>query len=362
MNWDKIWDLFVHTMMVIFMPIVCLYYSLSASVFLNVSVQNATGLERISNELLIPVHYLLAGKEAIKKLDGSWELTQRFDYKEWFWLKTTACVIALPPSLILGSLAKGLSLMGKPTRERFATLRSLPFTSNLDAYRSWGLAIDPSPEVFFSQGHQRRPGDEQVLQVEKQALQEIAQLLNQMNIPWWLDCGSCLGAYRYGGVIPWDEDIDIAVLLPDFNNLLHLLHQLDPKKYLIQDWSTRDHPNSFIKVYIRESGTMIDVYHFEIDKKEKQLRFVFALETNIFFPEWFKIRERRFKEPVAFDTVFPLKRAFLDGIEVFMPNDPKKYLQRCYGDNLDPVKIYNPITDSYEKDVNHPYWQRAYVH
>jgi len=365
---DRIWDFFVDTMMTLFMPLVCSYFTLSTDLFLNLSTRDASGLEWVGNTLLAPTQYLFAGREAIKNLDGSWEFAQRFNYKDAFLFKAAASIAALPASLVLGSAVKGLSFLNAATRLRFASLKaawqSKTVYSHAQIYQKMGLEIgNPSQaEWFMPEIYQRRPGDERQLNTEKKALKDISALLNEAKIPWWVDCGTCLGAYRYGGVIPWDEDIDIAVLLIDFENVRRLLNRLDQKQYLVQDWSTRDHPNSFIKVFIRESGTMIDIYHFAVIPETRELQFIFSLETHLFFPEWFKIRERRFKAPVSFDAVFPLKKALLDGIEVFIPREPKKYLQRCYGENLAPVKVYDPQTGRYEKDLTHPYWLQAYVH
>ncbi len=364
--WDRIWDFLIDTLIALFMPLVCSYYALSANVFLNVSARDAKGLEWVGNMLLTPVQYLLAGREAVPRDDGTWEFVQRFDYTHAFWFKASSSIFALPPSLVLGSAVKGLNLLNETARHRHVslleTIRSKEVHSNLAKYREIGLQIDNFAAWLTPQGYQRRPGDEQVLIVEKEALRDITALLNEARIPWWVDCGTCLGAYRYGGVIPWDGDIDIAVLLPDFENVRHVLNRLDPKKYLVQDWSSREHLNSYVKVFIRKNKMLIDIYHFAIHAETKELQYVLSLENNIFFPEWWKIRERRFKAPVAFETVFPLKKALFDGIEVFVPNDTKKYLQRYYGENLNPVKIYNPLTGQYEKDLTHPYWQRMYAH
>jgi hypothetical protein len=363
---DRMWDSFVDILMVTFMPLVCAYFAITTSVFLNVAAQDATGLEKAGNTLLAPVQYILAAKEAIQKSDGSWQFVQKFDYTNKFWIKTTASVIALPPSLVLGSAVKGLSYLTQKTKVRhdsmIASIESTKVHSNVALYEQMGLKMEFSPETLVSLGAERKPGDENTLRIEKEGLKEIGKLLTAANISWWVDCGTCLGAYRYGGVIPWDGDIDIAVLLPDFANVRHALNSLDSSKYVVQDWSSRDHPNSYIKVYIKESRSLIDIYHFAIDSSAKNLHYIFALENNIFFPEWWKIREKRFKVPVAFDTVFPLRKALFDGIEVNVPNDIVKYLQRYYGDNLAPAKIYDATTGRYEKDLNHPYWQRVYVH
>jgi len=359
---EKIWDFLVHALMVLFMPMVCSYFTITESHFMNVSIEKANGLEALSNTLFIPTQYILAGKSAIQEPDGSWKFVQRFDYSSLYWPKVAASVAALPPTLILGSLVKALSLFDEQTRNRFLSLNLHSYSSNLDQYGAMGLEVKPLKDIFIPEGHKRRPGDERNLFYEKQALSDITQLLTLAEIPWWVDCGTFLGAYRYGGAIPWDEDIDIAVLLPDFQNLLSLLAKLDKKKYIVQDWSTRDHPNTYLKVFVRETGKMVDIYHYQIHPKTKTLQYIFSLDSHQFFPEWVKVRERRFTEPVAFETVFPLKRATFDGVEVFIPNDPKKYLQRCYGENLAPAKVYSPTTNNYEKDLSHPYWERLYAH
>lgn len=359
---DRLWDSFVHALMALFVPLVCTYYALTANLFLNVSVENARGLEAVSNQLLAPVQYLLVGRIAKEQPDGTWKFSQRFDYTQSFWIKTAGSVVALPPSLVLGTLTKGASFLESSTRKRFQSLKKLHFASNLEHYQKMGLEIGAAPEFFPSQNHKRRPGDENNLKLEKEALREITALLNEAKIPWWVDCGTCIGAYRYGGIIPWDEDIDIAVFLPDFQNVQCALQKLDPKKYIVQDWSTRGSPQSYLKVSIRETGNLIDIYHYDIHPETKELRYIFSLDDHSFFPEWVKIRERRFTARVAFDTVFPLKKGTFDGLEVFLPNDPKKYLQRCYGENLDPAKVYDPETNRYEKDLSHPYWKNAYVH
>lgn len=359
---NNLWNSFVDVLIVIFMPLVCFYHTLCSDLFFNVAVENATGFEKAGNTLLAPLHYAFAGRVAVEQLDGSWKFVQRFDYTDFFWVKSAASAFSIIPGTIFGTILKSFSLLDQKTREKYASLSSSKLRPNLELYKSLGIAFSDKTEEQTSLGCQRRPGDELKLQAEKQALGEIATLFNEAKIVWWVDCGTCIGAYRYGGAIPWDHDVDVAVLLNDFDNVCHALKGLDPNKYIVQDWSSRTDPKSYLKVYVLETGNMIDIYHFKILPEKKQIQYLFALDTHMLFPEWFKIRERKFTKPVAFETVFPLKKMDFDGIEVFVPNDTKKYLQRCYGDDLAPVKIYDPITDNYEKDLGHPYWQLPYAH
>jgi phosphorylcholine metabolism protein LicD len=365
---DRLWDFFVESCTLFFVPLICIYYSIGGNLFLNSAASDAGGIEQAGNTLLAPFQYIFKGQTALLMEDGRWVYKQRFDYHGFFWLKSAGSIIALPASLILGSAIKGLAYLSPTRRSQLEFMKSSYFSpkikSNLETYQKLGLTIfDPErTEWVPSQGYTRRPGDEKHLQAEKEALREVGFLLTQANIPWWVDCGTCLGAYRYGGVIPWDGDIDIAVLLPDFDNVRRVLLQLDPQKYLVQDWSSRRDPQNYFKIYIRKTKTLIDIYYFAIEPSTKTIRYIFSLDSSVVFPEWVKIRERRFTVPAPFDIVFPLKKQFFDGIEVFIPNDPLKYLQRYYGENLDPVKIYDPVTNQYEKVRDHPYWQREYAH
>lgn len=365
---DRFWEAFIGLLMKIFLPLICVYQAMCGNLFLNVSVHEAKGLEKVGNILLIPFQYLFAGQEAYLREDGSWELIQKFRYDQNLFPKTVASVIALPVSVILGSTIKGLSYLGETPKNHHdslaAHMHSTQIQSNQGFYEKVGIHIGDlknAPQIPC-EGYQRRPGDENHLALAKDCLRDIAKVLNDANIPWWVDCGTLLGSHRYGGVIPWDNDIDVALLLPDFENARRAFNKLDPEKYMVQDWSGRDFPKTFFKIYVRETGDMIDIYFYDIDAPKQQCSYIFSMDQMIFFFEWWKKGERRFTTPVSFSQLFPLKKANFDGIEVFVPNNPVAFLQRYYGENLAPAKIYDATTNRFEKDLSHPYWQNSYVH
>jgi hypothetical protein len=306
------------------------------------------------------------GRTASQREDGSWHFEPRFDYSKNFWVTNIPSWFLAPLSLAVGGSIKMFACISPEMRERQRNLRApQPVHLHTEEYRQMGL-FNGNPiadEWFTSLGFLRQPGDENHLAVEKEALRNVGAALTKAGIYWWVDCGSCLGAYRYGGAIPWDLDVDIAILEPDFENVYSLLKQLDPEKYLVLDMSSRDEPMTLIKVMLREfPGKEIDIYHFRIDPEAKTLNFVLSQENHTFLPDSWKIRERPFKAPANFEDVFPLKKALFDGIEVFVPNNIVRYLSRVYGKDLSPVKKYDPKTGNYEKDLSHPYWLRPFAH
>lgn len=364
---ERLFDFFVDTLKAFFIPAVCTYHLLTADLFLNVSIEDAPFLEKAGNTLLIPLQFLFDGKVAFKNEEGSWQLIQRFGYADHYWLKTSVSLIALPPSFLLGCFVKGISFCSKETQKNYCSLKKgledRTIAPHAAIYQDLGIILQNENVDWLERPHyQRRPGDENHLEAMKECLSDITELLNQAQIPWWVDCGTCLGALRYGGVIPWDDDIDISTLLIDFENVRRVLQGLNREKYLVQDWSTRDIPNSFFKIYIRKTSQLVDIYFYEIDLEKRELQYIFSLDTNIFWSDGFKERERRFTIPTSFDTVFPLKKAMLDGVEVFVPHDTVKFLQRYYGENLNPARVYDEKTGRFEKDLSHPYWKMSYVH
>ena len=46
-------------------------------------------------------------------------------------------------------------------------------------------------------------------------LQEFIKVCETLNLKYFLVCGSCLGAVKYKGFIPWDDDVDVALVRDD---------------------------------------------------------------------------------------------------------------------------------------------------
>lgn len=89
-------------------------------------------------------------------------------------------------------------------------------------------------EIYNPDGSQIRLDQLELLEV----LKDLAKILDEHNIQWWLSSGTLLGAARHKGFIPWDDDIDIAVLRKDYRRVRRILENLDSAKYAFQTMHT----------------------------------------------------------------------------------------------------------------------------
>ncbi|MDR2410347.1 MAG: LicD family protein, partial [Bacteroidales bacterium] len=141
--------------------------------------------------------------------------------------------------------------------------------------------------------------------IELDILKEFIKVCNKYNLRYFADGGTLLGAIRHKGFIPWDDDIDIAMLREDYDKLV----KIGPKefkhpyffqtpytdKYYYQGHAKIRNSNTtgisrheFNKKFNR--GIFIDIFpldnipdhnrHFII--QQRQIRFFYKLFTNRF--------------------------------------------------------------------------------
>lgn len=113
---------------------------------------------------------------------------------------------------------------------------------------------------------------------EFEILDEIERICHKYDIPFILIGGTCLGAVRHNGIIPWDDDIDIGMLRKDYEKFKKVcLEELD-NRYYFQDMFTeencslvfgkvRDHNSLIIEEYSKnvniKKGIWVDIFPFD---------------------------------------------------------------------------------------------------
>ena len=58
-----------------------------------------------------------------------------------------------------------------------------------------------------------------IQKIELDALKEFNKICKENNLMFFLRGGSVMGAVKYQGFIPWDDDVDIAVPREDYDQL-----------------------------------------------------------------------------------------------------------------------------------------------
>ncbi len=98
-------------------------------------------------------------------------------------------------------------------------------------------------------------------------LKYIDSICKKNNIKYWLSSGTCLGAVRHCGFIPWDDDVDIELMEDDYNKLIELLRNNKSEDFVIQ--THQDDPNYIMDfAKLRDKRIMVKEV-FGIDKSYK---------------------------------------------------------------------------------------------
>lgn len=236
---------------------------------------------------------------------------------------------------------------------------------------------------------------------EKNILRAFICACEKCGLKYYLIYGSCLGAVRHKDIIPWDDDIDVAMPREDYEKFMATGQQYLPEYYFLQNYNTdpeylgcfakiRDSRTSFIESGVKtrkmNHGVYIDI--FPIDyyprmniKKFKLLLFLYKARLSaefssaasakmrivqffakIIFPNLDKTRRRLNAlvsntqksdlTVIAFGTSLDEStipavwygngaKAQFGDIEVIIPEDYDKFLTKVYGDYMTPPPVTN---------------------
>ncbi len=86
-------------------------------------------------------------------------------------------------------------------------------------------------------------------EVQIDLLDNIVAICDKYNLKYFLVGGTCLGAIRHKGFIPWDDDIDISLPRPDYDKLCELAPKELPEHIIFDTHDTnKNYPYMFTKL------------------------------------------------------------------------------------------------------------------
>ena len=241
-------------------------------------------------------------------------------------------------------------------------------------------------------------------------LKELDRICRKHNIKYWLEAGTLLGAVRHGGFIPWDDDLDVAMLSDDYHKFLSVAEKELPDSIFLQ--TKASDPSSFHNyaklrdtnsLYIEfrtdfsksgQKGVYVDIFEFDYypniskktirffykmigktkdilgDKRDMTFKtvlqyFVFNIEKFIFKPIWKIIDKKKSKKYASYtiedngyfikqltDDIFPLKMIKFEDQEFPAPNNCDSYLKVLYGNYMEMPPVEKRLQHAYAYFIN----------
>lgn len=93
-------------------------------------------------------------------------------------------------------------------------------------------------------------------------LREVLRVLEELDIPCYMQGGTMLGAVRHEGFIPWDDDVDLGIIREDYERLLQVVAEKLPENLELRTyWDETDHHYYFARIVdkryqIRRMGSL----------------------------------------------------------------------------------------------------------
>lgn len=229
-------------------------------------------------------------------------------------------------------------------------------------------------------------------------LTAVDSICRKHNIPYWLGSGTLIGAVRHGGFIPWDDDVDIELLRPDFLRLMKVLPKELPEHLVLQNHdSDPNYFHTYAKVrdkraritetlhyssIFKEQGVYIDIFpmehlprafdwiaghmqgqifnqlnnkHLSLEQKVRRTRKICEFNLKYTFPTLrflskFCITGRKYLLPTYgtpnygfrhLDEIFPLSEIEFEGRMFMAPKNSDAVLRRIYGDYMKMPDLEN---------------------
>lgn len=129
---------------------------------------------------------------------------------------------------------------------------------------------------------------------QRDLLEQFARACDRLGLTWYLVRGSALGAVKYGGFIPWDDDVDVALPRRDYDVFVEQAQSLLPPHLFVQTYHSdpafpklscklRDSETTCVEAPYRKlpihHGVFLDVFPLDgyPEDSREQVRFERAL-------------------------------------------------------------------------------------
>ena len=245
--------------------------------------------------------------------------------------------------------------------------------------------------------------------IQQRLLDALREICDRHGLVYWIDFGTLLGAVRYKGFIPWDDDLDVSMPMDSYRKFLKIAEAELPRDIFLQTPETdKTYKQCFSK--LRDCYSTF-THHFETGKEVYHRGIYMDIFPSAYYPKmpyiirktllYFTVRSRDkavvYRKNVVFnyivygickfiwllfspfksnkvsqtvedngyydaipDTViYPIKNIEFEGKFYAAPNDAHTYLVHKYGPNFmtpPPLEKRNAHAKMIQPDTpcNHP--------
>jgi len=147
-------------------------------------------------------------------------------------------------------------------------------------------------------------------------LKDVAYVLEENGIEYFISFGTLLGAVRHGGMIPWDTDVDILISESKKEEVIKILNKsFKDKSYKVHE----DYDEKIVGSIIRVDLSEINTLHVDL--------FTYMEEDDIIVFEY----NARCKK----SNIFPLQKIYYYNTLFYAPKEINKHLVKLYGADYD---------------------------
>ena len=208
----------------------------------------------------------------------------------------------------------------------------------------------------------------------------LKQYCDEINVNFWLRGGTCLGAYRHKGFIPWDDDVDLGMIRTDFEKLKNHVNK-NSTEFEIKYFYHKDCKVAKFTFRNIKSPIFLDLFPFDwcdysnaeklwnnwLEDKSQLMNTLLNMKLKEGYPEDLpqemiskvdtineifsqkytnsssksgiisaieQMVPRNIKRIFPYEMIFPLKEVQFENTSYYVPNKIEDYLSQYFGEYM----------------------------